>query len=679
MLTLITFKIPFKLVSIFLILSLCAAILSFPHQVQAANTTVSASTSSVVSPGQTFAVNVSVAPGTDIAGVQFDLEFDGALLSANGVQEGGLLSQGGATTFFNPGGIGAGSVSGVAGAIITPGETVSGAGTFATVTLTAGTQSGTSPLTLTGVVVGDSNGSPVPISVSSTQVTINGNQPPALGYIGDKMVEVGQLLQFTISASDPDGDSLTYSASNLPPGATFESGTRVFSWTSAQEGTYSNVHFEVTDGEFSDSENITITAGDINHAPKLDSIGNQAVAIGDQLQFTVFASDIDGDSLAYSAINLPMEASFDAETRIFSWIPSQSGIYEDIFFEVTDGQLRDSESITIMVGGDNASPELGDIGDKMVPVGQLLQFTVSASDPDGDSLTYSVSNLPVGANFDPGTRVFSWIPSLPGTYTDVCFETSDGQLSDSLSITIIASTPAVFSLSKLDITPDEVDVGQEVTISLLATNNGDVAGSYEVKLTIDGEAVTTQVVTDLAAGTSQTVFFTTTATKTGTVSVDAGGLTGSFTVGAGLVMEISQVNVTSYYTETSQLAFAEVSYEVANLFGQIDDVELALKVSLNGRLLEEVPLALGQLDDGRASGSYDYVPQTGWAGGTYTFQVEMIAGDFSIYGTAEKELTETVPAAAPTFRWALLGGIIGGTMIVAGILAAVLIRRRRPY
>jgi hypothetical protein len=261
----------------------------------------------------------------------------------------------------------------------------------------------------------------------------------------------------------------------------------------------------------------------------------------------------------------------------------------------------------------------------------------------------------------------------------VHFEVTDGQLNASENVTITVSTPAVFSLSGLDITPDEVVMGQEVTISLLVTNSGGVAASYEVMLAIDGEVVATQVVADLAVGANRTVFFTTTAGQMGTASVNAGGLSGSFTIKAGPAVEISQVNVTSYYNETRQLAFAEVSYEVANLFGQTDDAELVLKVSLDGQLLEEVPLVLGQLDGGQAIGSYDYVPQTGWVGGTYTFRVEMSGIDFSIYGTAEKELVETIPTATPTFRWALLGGIIGATMIVAGILSAVINRRRRPY
>jgi hypothetical protein len=68
-------------------------------------------------------------------------------------------------------------------------------------------------------------------------------------------------LTFTVTASDPDNDALTLSASNLPSGATFTPATGVFSWTPSysQAGTYTLVHFAVSDGSLTDTEDITIT------------------------------------------------------------------------------------------------------------------------------------------------------------------------------------------------------------------------------------------------------------------------------------------------------------------------------------------------------------------------------------------------------------------------------------
>jgi hypothetical protein len=70
----------------------------------------------------------------------------------------------------------------------------------------------------------------------------------------------GQPIEFTVSATDPEGDPLTFSASNLPEGANFDAATATFSWTPRydQAGVYV-VRFEVSDGTLSDFEDVTIT------------------------------------------------------------------------------------------------------------------------------------------------------------------------------------------------------------------------------------------------------------------------------------------------------------------------------------------------------------------------------------------------------------------------------------
>ena len=180
-----------------------------------------------------------------------------------------------------------------------------------------------------------------------------------------------------------------------------------------------------------------------NRAPVLNSIGNKSVTAGQTLSFTISATDPDGDNLTYSASNLPAGASFNASTRTFSWTPypSQPGYYHDIRFQVSDGSLTDSESITITVNQpvvENRAPVLNPVGNKTVTAGQTLSFTISATDPDGDSLTYSAFNLPAGAGFNASTRTFTWTPAAGqvGYYQNIRFQVSDGSLSDSKNINI---------------------------------------------------------------------------------------------------------------------------------------------------------------------------------------------------------------------------------------------------
>ena len=126
-----------------------------------------------VADGEAFMINVTIDPNTSIAGVQFDLRFNASLISADHVTEGDLLKQG-ANTYFSPGTIDntTGMITGVAGAITTPGATVSSSGVLATIRMTAKTVRGTSSLNLSDVIVGDINGTPVSTTVNNGSVII---------------------------------------------------------------------------------------------------------------------------------------------------------------------------------------------------------------------------------------------------------------------------------------------------------------------------------------------------------------------------------------------------------------------------------------------------------------------------------------------------------------------------
>src|SRR5207342_976087 len=116
------------------------------------------------------------------------------------------------------------------------------------------------------------------------------NQAPVLAPIGNRTVVEGTLLTFVVSATDPDlpANTLTYSASGLPAGATFDAATRTFSWTPTNAqgpGVFNGITFSVSDGVVSVSETIAITVTEVNQAPVLAPIGNRTVAEGTMLTF----------------------------------------------------------------------------------------------------------------------------------------------------------------------------------------------------------------------------------------------------------------------------------------------------------------------------------------------------------------------------------------------------------
>ncbi len=224
------------------------------------------------------------------------------------------------------------------------------------------------------------------------------NHPPVLAPIGNKTGTVGQALTFTASATDQDSDTLTYSASNLPQGATFNASTHTFSWTPSAAGTYSGIVFSVTDNKsapVSETINITVNAAPANQPPVLNLIGNKTGTIGQPISFTVSASDPENDPLTYSASNLPQGATFDATTHTFNCTPTTAGTFPGIHFEVSDGKASDAEDITITVSAPNTnhtptSPVIGFSPNPPVTGSNLTCTIITPStDPDGDNVTYT--------------------------------------------------------------------------------------------------------------------------------------------------------------------------------------------------------------------------------------------------------------------------------------------------
>jgi len=262
---------------------------------------------------------------------------------------------------------------------------------------------------------------------------VAGNNPPVLAAISSKTVLEGATVSFTLSASDADGDSLTYSASNLPVGAGLNSATGLFTWTPAmnQSGSYS-ITFSVSDGNASDAKTATITVTDVavNNPPVLSNIGSKSVAENSSLTFTISGSDPDNDALSYRAEGLPSGASFNPVTREFSWIPgygetTNTRVYP-VTFIVSDGVAEDSELVTINVTNVNRPPVLEAIGAQSLTEGDQYNLLIHATDPDNDTLTFSAASLPVGFVFLADIPSVSWIPGndQAGTY-HVTFSVSD--------------------------------------------------------------------------------------------------------------------------------------------------------------------------------------------------------------------------------------------------------------
>jgi outer membrane protein assembly factor BamB len=230
---------------------------------------------------------------------------------------------------------------------------------------------------------------------------IQPNRPPVLDPIGDKLINETETLVIALSATDPNEDVFNCSCNRTDLFADFDPVAGTGSWTPGHEdsGIYL-VEFNVSDGRGgTDNETITIEVLNVNRHPLLDSIGNKVLNETETLVISLNGSDPDGDTITYSCNRTDLFTDFDLAAGIGSWTPGyeDSGMYW-IEFGVSDSnRAATNETITIEVLNVDRPPVLDPVGNKVLNETETLLIYLNGSDPDGDPLTYSASNLPAGA------------------------------------------------------------------------------------------------------------------------------------------------------------------------------------------------------------------------------------------------------------------------------------------
>ncbi|NJR16287.1 MAG: tandem-95 repeat protein [Calothrix sp. CSU_2_0] len=234
--------------------------------------------------------------------------------------------------------------------------------------------------------------------------------------------------------------------------------------------------------------NVNILA--TNNAPVIGYVGDKVAVIGQPLEFLVNTADRDQDSLQYSITGLPAGTNATlTPTGIygqskFTWTPTAENIGTyNISIKVVDSgnnglgdALEDTETFKINVRTSNNAPVLGTLGNRTIAEGETLSLQLAATDVDGDGITYSAGNLPVGAVLDAKTGLLRWTPdySQAGIYNGIEIIASDGNksITQSLGITVNNTNQAPI------FTPLAVQYGQEndkVTFKLVA-DDADRAG-----------------------------------------------------------------------------------------------------------------------------------------------------------------------------------------------------------
>ena len=207
-----------------------------------------------------------------------------------------------------------------------------------------------------------------------------------------------------------------------------------------------------------------VTAHAANTAPTISGTPPTSVRVGNYYSFQPKAADADGDRLRFSISNKPAWLVFNTGTgRLSKSAAAENvGTYSNIVIRVSDGIVTKSLpafSITVLPrsgGTTNRPPTISGTPPTSVKTGVAYAFTPTANDPDGNPLTFTISNKPVWATFSGTTGKLSGTPSSSqtGTYSSIVIRVSDGKATVSLpSFAIQVSTTTTSGSATLSWTP----------------------------------------------------------------------------------------------------------------------------------------------------------------------------------------------------------------------------------
>lgn len=240
------------------------------------------------------------------------------------------------------------------------------------------------------------------------------NRPPVFQTTPQRVAQVGTAYVYDATATDPDGDPVSYALSDAPSGMTVSAASGAITWTPlpAQAGTRTAILY-ARDGRGGEAtQQIAIEVRVPNRPPVITSTAPTTAIIGAVYGYVAVASDPDGDTMFWTLVVAPEGMSIDAATGAIRWTPAPARLgAHSVELRVDDGQgAVDSQLFQVDVRQANRAPRIVTAPDTVASQGTPFTYDIDAVDPDGDPLDYALAIGPTTANVDRQSGLTTWLP-----------------------------------------------------------------------------------------------------------------------------------------------------------------------------------------------------------------------------------------------------------------------------
>jgi large repetitive protein len=353
----------------------------------------------------------------------------------------------------------------------------------------------------------------------SKVIKVSTSNSPIITNPGDQNSIQNSNVNFTLNASDPNGDPLSFNALGLPQGLSINSATGVITGIPTAIGS-SRVVLSVTDGTNTVSTSIiwniasnqtpieSTIFGSAGGTDFVDNVQPGQTLIGVNVRH---GSWLDGIQGVLNAGTLTLHGGTGGALTTVTWSANEYlvriyGLYGSNVGQISlvtntgrilgpygtagGGNNTGNFDITVPEGHEivgfngrsgaylnaigvlhrvrqiaNQPPLISTVANQVSNVGDTINLALTASDPDGDALTYSASGLPAGIVIDGGTGTLSGSPTVAANY-DVIIEVHDSKgASSATNFQWTVNSPALV-INPLNTRPTPINTSVSLTASV---------------------------------------------------------------------------------------------------------------------------------------------------------------------------------------------------------------------
>ena len=296
------------------------------------------------------------------------------------------------------------------------------------------------------ILADDGNGGTDTETFNITVIDVN--RAPTMQPVDDVMFDEGDEVVFNLISADPESDSVSFSIVSGP--GIIEDDE--YSFSPAWDTDHDDNEYEVTiladDGNGgTDTETFSITVIDVNRPPVFTGVPSSPVYVdeGETLSFDAsgIVSDPEGDAVTY--IVSSGVGAFSGSEYIFvpGWDADHSDENYDVYMLANDSfgaVSEDNPSFMITVNDVNRQPSIEPVDDVLVDEGGDVYVELNSTDPDDDSISFSVISGPGSLDGDEYSFCSEWDTDHEDVVYDVTILADDGNGgndTETFSITVI--------------------------------------------------------------------------------------------------------------------------------------------------------------------------------------------------------------------------------------------------